>query len=234
MLRDIYLLVENDNNERNKIGSFYDYVMMSLIFLSLVPLCFKYQTGTMIWIDRITVTVFILDYFIRWVSAGYKYKTRISYFYYPFTPFAVIDLLSILPSLIVLNSGFKLFRLFRLVRILKVCKAFKVFRYSKSVGIIVRVIKNEKSELLAVGTLAIGYIVISALIIFNAEPDTFPSFFDAIYWATMSLTTVGYGDLYPISSIGRWITMISSFFGIAVVALPAGIITAGYMNEIRK
>lgn len=234
MLRDIYLLVEHDNNERNKFGSFYDYVMMGLIFLSLVPLCFKHQTMVMVWIDRITVTVFIIDYVIRWVGAGYQYRTKMSYVYYPFTPFALIDLLSILPSLVVLNPGFKLFRLFRLARIFKVCKVFKIFRYSKSVGVIIRVIKNERSELLAVGTLAIGYIVISALIIFNAEPDTFPSFFDAIYWATMSLTTVGYGDLYPISSIGRWITMISSFFGIAVVALPAGIITAGYMNEIRK
>ena len=66
------------------------------------------------------------------------------------------------------------------------------------------------------------------------EPDSFGSFFDAVYWATVSLTTVGYGDIYPVSTLGRIITMISSVFGIAIVALPAGIITAGYMNEINK
>ena len=76
--------------------------------------------------------------------------------------------------------------------------------------------------------------MISALVVFNVEPDSFGSFFDAIYWATVSLTTVGYGDIYPVSTLGRIITMVSSIFGIAIVALPAGIITAGYMNEISK
>ena len=72
----------------------------------------------------------------------------------------------------------------------------------------------------------------SSLVIFNVEPDSFHTFFDAIYWATISLTTVGYGDIYPITTLGRMITMVSSFMGIAIVALPAGIITAGYMKEI--
>jgi voltage-gated potassium channel len=83
-------------------------------------------------------------------------------------------------------------------------------------------------------SLAAGYIVISALVIFNVEPNSFKSFFDAIYWATVSLTTVGYGDIYPVTTVGRIVTMISSIFGIAIVALPAGIITAGYMTEINK
>lgn len=82
--------------------------------------------------------------------------------------------------------------------------------------------------------LAIGYVLVTALVIFNVEPDTFDTFFDAIYWATVSLTTVGYGDIYATSVIGKIITMISAIFGIAIVALPAGIITAGYMNEIEN
>ena len=88
--------------------------------------------------------------------------------------------------------------------------------------------------MLTVATLAIGYVLISALVIFNVEPDTFGDFFDAIYWATVSLTTVGYGDLYPVTVTGRIVAMVSSFIGIAIVALPAGIITAGYMDEIQK
>ena len=79
-----------------------------------------------------------------------------------------------------------------------------------------------------------AYIFVSALVIFNVEADSFNTFFDAIYWATVSLTTVGYGDIYPVTTAGRIITMISSLFGIAVVALPAGIITAGYMEIIEK
>ena len=96
------------------------------------------------------------------------------------------------------------------------------------------VIRTQREPLLAVGSLAVGYVLISALVIFNVEPDTFGSFFDAIYWATVSLTTMGYGDIYPVTTIGRVVTMLSSFVGIAIVALPSGIITAGYMDKISS
>lgn len=102
------------------------------------------------------------------------------------------------------------------------------------IEIIGNVVKKSKESLIAVCILAVGYILISALVIFNVEPESFNNFFDAVYWATVSLTTVGYGDIYPVTTLGRVITMISSVFGIAIVALPAGIITAGYMSEVQK
>lgn len=145
---------------------------------------------------------------------------------------AIIDLISILPSLTVLNQGFKLLRLLRMFRALRVFRAFKLFRYSKNAQIIANIFKKQKGPLCYVLILALGYIVISALIVFNVEPDSFNTFFDAIYWATVSLTTMGYGDIYPVTDIGRIVTMLSSLFGIAIVALPAGIITAGYMDEL--
>ena len=147
---------------------------------------------------------------------------------------AIIDLISILPSLTVINSGFKVLRVLRMIRAFRIFRVFKTFRYSKSFEIIGNVLRSSKEQLLAVCALAGGYILISALIIFNVEPDSFGNFFDAIYWATVSLTTVGYGDIYPVSTMGRVITMLSSILGIAIVALPAGIITAGYMKELEK
>ena len=156
-----------------------------------------------------------------------------SFFLYPITPMAIIDLLSILPSLTVLNNGLKLLKLFRLLRTLKVLRTFKFLRYSKSFEIIANVFKSQRKVLSAVGSLAVAYILISALVIYNVEPDSFNTFFDAIYWATVSLTTVGYGDIYPVTVIGRLVTMLSSVLGIAIIALPAGIITAGYMSEIK-
>ena len=96
------------------------------------------------------------------------------------------------------------------------------------------VFKSQKKPLVTVGCLAIAYVLISALVIFNVEPDSFETFFDAVYWATVSLTTMGYGDIYPITTIGRVVTMISSVFGIAIIALPSGIITAGFMEELNK
>jgi voltage-gated potassium channel len=79
----------------------------------------------------------------------------------------------------------------------------------------------------------VGYVLVSALVVYNVEPESFNNFFDAVYWATVSLTTVGYGDIYPVSTIGRIVTMVSSVFGIAIIALPSGVITAGYMAEIK-
>lgn len=105
---------------------------------------------------------------------------------------------------------------------------------SKSFSVITEVIRRERSVLGVVCLIAIGYIFLTALIVFNVEPDTFDSFFDAIYWACVSLTTVGYGDLYPTSTLGRAIAMLSSLVGIAIIALPAGIITGGYIDVMRE
>ena len=93
------------------------------------------------------------------------------------------------------NQGFKVLRVLRMIRALRVVRIFKVMRYSKSFEIIGNVLHRSKESLIAVCTLSAGYIVVSALIIFNVEPDSFNAFFDAIYWATVSLTTVGYGDI---------------------------------------
>jgi len=227
------------SQDNDKLSFAYDMLMLCAIVISIIPLAFKETNMIFSVIDIVTVSLFIIDYVLRLITADYKlnHKSIISFIKYPFTPWAIIDLISILPSLTVLNGGFKLFRLlriFRTFRVFRVFKVFKAFRYSKSIIIISKVIKNSKDALLAVGTMAVGYILVSALVIFNVEPDTFNSFFDAIYWATVSLTTVGYGDIYPVTTIGRSITMFSSIFGIAVVALPAGIITAGYMETLSE
>ena len=172
------------------------------------------------WFDFVSTVIFIIDYVLRLVTADYKLeKGKLSFLLYPFTFMALADLLCILPSLFLLNNSLRL---------------FKFIRYSKNIQILTSVLKKQKDSLMIVGLLALGYIFISALIIFNVEPSTFPNFFDALYWATISLTTVGYGDIYAVSTTGKIITMISSFLGIAIVALPAGIITAGYMKEIKE
>lgn len=234
MRQKIYSII-NPDDDNNKISSAYDFIMMATIVISIIPLAFKETNLLFQWIDYITVTIFIIDYILRLFVADYKLNKSIaSFFIYPITPMAIIDLVSILPSLTVLNSGFKLLKLFRLLRTLKVLRAFKFLRYSKSFDIISNVFKKQKRVLSAVATMAVAYVLISALVIYNVEPESFNTFFDAIYWATISLTTVGYGDIYPITTIGRIVTMISSVFGIAIIALPSGVITAGYLAEVNK
>lgn len=234
MRKRIYEVIEFGKSE-SVIAKIYDISMMIIIIISLVPIALKESGGVMDIIEGITTIIFIVDYILRLATADYKLnKGAKSFFIYPFTPMAIIDLLSILPSLVELTGALRILRVLRLLRTFRVFRAFKFLRYSKSITIILNVIKKQKDSLIVVGGLAVGYIVISALLIISIEPDTFPTFFDALYWATISLTTVGYGDIYATSDVGKIITMLSSILGIAIVALPAGIITAGYIDELNK
>ena len=234
MRKRIFQVVEVAE-KNDKLSSIYDAFMMITIVISLVPLMTKSQNAFFSVVDIVTVFIFIVDYVMRLLTADYKLNRRsASFLLYPFTPMAVLDLLTILASISVLNSGFKVLKVFRLLRTFRVLRVFKAFRYSKNVAIILGVFKKQKEALTVVGVLAVGYIFVTALIIFNVEPDTFPTFFDAIYWATISLTTVGYGDIYAVSNVGKVLTMVSSLLGIAIVALPAGIVTAGYMEAVSK
>ena len=219
----------------DRVSKWYDWFMMAVIIISIVPLAVRKENILIHAIDIITVSIFMVDYVLRILTADLKLKKGISsFFLYPFTPMAIVDLLSILPSVSMVNNSFRLLKILRLFRTFRVLRIFKAVRYSKSINIIINVFKKQKESLLVVGGLAVAYILVSALIVYNVEPETFPTLFDAIYWATVSLTTVGYGDIYAVSTAGKIITMVSSVFGIAIVALPAGIVTAGYMDEIHK
>ncbi len=228
MRERLYSLVNGDEGEAMWCGR----VMTVLIVASLVPLCFKDSNPALEVVEYVCVVVFILDYLARWVTADLKLgKGALSFVIYPFTPMAIIDLLSILPVFLALNDALRTLRVLRLFR---AARAFKLIRYSRSASAISAVFEKQRQALLAVLCFAIAYILVSALVVFNVEPDTFRTFFDAVYWAVVSLTTVGYGDLYPSTDVGRTIAMISSLMGVAVVALPSGIITAGMLDELRR
>lgn len=246
MRKRIYEIIEPGKNG-STLSRIYDIVMLCTILLSLVPLTVRKITPTLLWIDCAAALIFLADYILRLITADLKLKKSAAPFLrYPFTPMAIIDLLSMLPSVLLIAGSlglihliplfhtFKIFKLLRLFRGFRVLRIFKVFRYSRNFVIIARVLKEQRNVLAAVGVMAVGYVFVSALIMYNVEPSTFPTFLDALYWATVSLTTIGYGDFAPVTAVGKLITMCSSVLGVAVIALPAGVITAGYMAEISK
>jgi len=209
----------------------YDTFIIVVIALSLIPMAYKTETPALVLLDKVTVAIFIVDYILRWFTADYKFDEHSlrSFIRYPFSAMAIIDLLSIIPSLGILSMSVRGLRLLKALRVIRV---FKAARYFRSLSIIGDVFKASKGPLTAVVSLAAVYILVSALVVFNVEPDTFDSFFEAVYYSTVSLTTVGYGDIYPVSAVGRLFSMVSSVFGIAIIALPSGIITAGYMKAL--
>lgn len=235
MLRKrIYRMVEASAS-RDRLCVVYNRAMVLVILISMIPLFFKQNPRAFQMLDYTAAGIMIVDYLLRWSTADYKLnKGKWSFLIYPFTFFALIDLISVIPMLLPDVLEVQLFRMVRLVRAFRALRALRMLRYSKSFALIMHVMKRERQPLLAMVWLAGGYVLLSAIIMFQVEPASFHSFFDAFYWAVVTLTTVGYGDIYPISDIGRIVSMLSSFMGIAIVALPTGLITAGFMQELNE
>jgi voltage-gated potassium channel len=210
----------------------YDVLMTTTVIVGLVPLTLKTDNFYTFVIEIITALILFVDYCARVYTADYKmgFKNIRAYIAYIFTPLAIFDLLSILPVIYLLFPIPSL----RLLKLIRIFRVLKLIRYSKTMIVIANVVRKVKTQLVAVLILITIYIFVSAMLIFQLEPNLFESFFDALYWATISITTIGYGDIYPTTDIGRFITMISALMGVAVIALPSGMITAAYMNEISK
>lgn len=236
----LFQIIERADGTNRK-SQVYDIFMLLTIVVSVVPLAFWEEYPCFAYMEWCTTAIFIIDYLLRWCTADIRQGKNgvMPFVTYPFTFWAIIDLVSILPSFNFLGKGYKIVRTIRLLKMLRLLKAL---RYSQQVLIFFEVLKKERKVLYSVLIISVCYIFITALIMFNCEPrfnpdsgePTFNSYYDALYWATVTLTTVGYGDMCPVSDIGRLVSMISAIFGIAIIALPSGIITASYLDELKE
>lgn len=223
----LYRVVEKDT----EYFEWYDIMMLICIWVSIVPLIFKEQNKFTYVITIITTLIFVIDYILRWITSDYRLKKGvISFIKYPITFSAIFDLTIIIScfSEFYNNPILTLFSTFRILMIAK------TLRYSKKFKIIKNVVEKNKDILKVVCGFTIGFIFVSALIMFQFEGQSFNNFFEAIYLSTTVLTTVGYGDICPKTEIGKLISIISSLVGIAFVALPTGIITTGFVEELNK
>lgn len=218
----------------DKASKIYDNVMLTAIICSLIPLVYHKPSPLLTGLDIAACVLFIFDYLARWYCAalGSKRQGKEAFIFYPITPMAVIDLLSILPTLVLFSPVFKVLRVSRLFKLLRL---FRALRYYEPIVMLASVIKKEARTLATVVLFAIVYIFVCALVMYNIEANPgFHDFWDALYWSCSTLTTVGYGDIYPVTDIGRTFSMISALVGIALIALPSCIITTGYIEELRE
>ena len=212
----------------------YDFFIVVVALCSIAPALFHANTlgsdatRLLSTVDITTAYILSFDYLLRWmtydIEAGKRGQVR-QFLKYPFTFSAIVDLLSILPTMNILPSGFLFLRALRIVRL---------FRYSRQLAVIVNVFVQERKTLGSVFMLAVAYILATALVMFTFEPSTFSDFMDAVYWSTITLTTVGFGDICPNSDLGHILTSISSIFGVFIFALPAGIMTGGFLQQLRQ
>ena len=183
-----------------------------------------------------SIIIFTIEYFYRLIYNFNKKGTK-GLTSYVFSFFGIIDLISILPfylgNIISLDGRFiRILRLFRLTRI------FKLGRKSSSLKLFIKALSSVKNELIFTLFLSILIILFSASAIYyleyESQPEKFSSITEAIWWATISLATVGYGDVYPITVLGKIFATIISLVGIGIVAIPTGVISASFVEQINK
>ncbi len=229
------------DQEASYASRIYDWFMIGTIILSLIPLMFLDENNvTLNIISWVTVIIFILDFIARcFVSPVDKYKIgRPWWRRYPFSFMGVVDFLSILPIFGMICRKFALFKIFRLARIVSI---LKFVRYSDKDDLLYRALKKNIPILRIIFVFAILYIFISSLVIYNVEPSInpttgeviFSSFFDSIYWSVVTLTTVGYGDIYPVTVLGKMFSICSMIFGLGMIATVSSVITTGFIQEIN-
>lgn len=188
------------------------------------------------WFEGISLFVFAVEYILRlWTAVEVKgYSAPITgRLRFALTPLALVDLAAISP-LFLFGTGVDL----RILRILRLLRLIKMARYSKSFNILGRVLTKKREALVSALFIFLVIVIVSATLAYYAENDVQPEAFSSIpaamWWAVITFTTVGYGDIVPLTVVGKLIAIATSVLGIAMFGLVAGILVSGYMEELRK
>lgn len=186
-------------------------------------------------IELVSVYLFTLEYVLRLWSAveNRRYHTNLGRLRFALTPFALIDLFSILPFYLALG-GLDL----RILRLVRLFRLFKITRYVRALGLIQQVIRRKRAELaITVGMIAVLLILVSSLMYSienEAQPDKFGSIPETMWWGVATLTTVGYGDVFPITPLGKVLSGLIAVLGLGLFALPTGILAAGFAEQLSE
>ncbi len=224
----------------------FDYTIISLIFLSIVAVIaesyrFPSDRATLLLRDfeRVSVIAFTLEYLLRLWTADVKYPrknywrslTRLI-----FSFMALIDLAAILPFYLPLMITLDL-RFLRILRLVRLLRIFKIHRYTETLNIIGAVLKRRKEELIITFFVTFLLLLLASSLMYyienDTQPEAFPNIIASFWWAVATLTTVGYGDVYPVTGLGKLLSGLIALLGIGLVALPTGIISSGFIEEFQ-
>jgi len=187
--------------------------------------------------EAISLMIFSLEYAARMWSAGAnpKYSGFLGRIRFALQPHMIIDAIATFPSVLFPAIDFRAIRVLRLFRLLR---GLKLVRYSKGLQIMVSVVRERRAQLLLCVGLVAALVVFSASIMFyverGAQPEHFSSIPASMWWAVSALTTVGYGDVVPVTSLGRLLASIMSVLGVGLFALPAGILASGFAEQMSQ
>ncbi len=244
--KSLFEILEKDDGD-NRLSRRFDLFIMIMIFLNMIAVIMETVDAVYIkyddffeWFEIVSVVVFTLEYLGRiWTCTlidryNHLVKGRIKFI---LSPIGLIDLLAILPFYLpfFMNIDGRILRLLRLFRLIRI---FKMGRYSTAFKMIANVLNRRKEELLVTLTIVLLVLVLASSLMYYVEHEVQPEAFSSIpatmWWGVATLTTVGYGDVYPITSLGRILGAFIAIMGVGIFALPAGIIASGFEAEIRK
>ena len=225
-------IIENDDTRGGKL---FDLIIQFLIILSIT--CFAVETlpnlslqakKILRLLEIVTVIIFTIEYILRIVVSENRFR-----FFFSF--YGLIDLLAILPFYV--TRGIDL-RSIRIIRLFRVIRTFKIFRYSKAIKRFNNAFKVIKEELLLFLLFTVFLLFISSIGIYYfenmAQPDKFQSIFHCMWWAVETLTTVGYGDISPVTTGGKIFTAFIVIIGIGIIAVPSGLIASALTKTIEE
>jgi len=242
--RRMYHLLEPEPNDTGveKVVNFTIMVLIlanvaALVVETVQPLYEKYQNYFYSF-EVFSVLVFSVEYVLRLWSAGSlpQYKGLRGLLNFATSPFMLVDFVSIIPFYLPFMSADLLF--LRGLRLLRFPRLLKLGRYSEATRTIAAALKSKKEELLTLVAFALILLLVSSSLMYfvehDAQPDNFPSIPASMWWAAMTLTTVGYGDVFPITSLGRILASVIAGIGIALFALPAGLLGSAFLEQVQN
>jgi voltage-gated potassium channel len=246
MKQKIYNLVEKGSHG-SKVNLIFDYFLVILIVLNVLAAAGDTLTNiTAIWKDILkgfeifSIFVFTLELILRIYISDLTHPSKNWYtsaFRFAFSTFGLIDILAILPFYLpfIINLDLRFLRILRLIRFFRV---FKISRYNSTLKLITEVLREKKGEIGMTFFIAGLMLLVSGFLMYSIEnpvqPEKFPNIFASLWWAVATLTTVGYGDIYPITALGKVVSSFVAFLGIGLIALPTGIISAGFIEKINQ
>lgn len=240
-------VLESSGEQINR-GRHLDFCLVLLILINVIAIVIESVQSIaieyrlyFIWIEIISVGIFTIEYLSRiWAcvdkekyrnSGDSHFKMRLKYIT---SPLALIDLLAILPSYLMLFVSFDL----RFLRVIRLMRVFKLTRYSRAMQLLLQSFKEEASSLgAAFFIMAIVLILASCgiyLIEHDVQPDKFGSIPESMWWAMATLTTVGYGDVVPITPLGRFFGGLITVLSMGMVAIPTGLLASSFSEQLRK
>jgi voltage-gated potassium channel len=238
----VFEVIEDDIRE-SLLHTIVEGFIVTLIILNAVAVILELLIGSSVYFnifETASIIIFTVEYILRIWTADIKYPSRnklISIVRFIFSPMGLVDLLSILPfytSKIFLGVDARIVRILRLMRLLRL---LKLTRHLDSIRLVKTVVYKKKHELFVTAFIVFLLLIISSTLMYeiehDAQPDKFPNVLSAFWWSIATLTTIGYGDVYPITSLGKVISAMISLIGIGFIALPTGIISSGFIDEFR-